>query len=315
MRVILAPMQGVLDHLMRETLTAINSYDLCISEFVRVVDSRLPAKVFYRLVPELLHSGCTRAGTPVRVQLLGQQADWLAENAALAIELGSPGIDLNFGCPAPTVNKSNGGAVLLKSPETIYTIVKAVRAAVPAHLPVSAKIRLGYEDKSRYIDISDAVYQAGANELAVHARTKVEGYKAPAHWHYLADICQRIPIPVIANGEIWQHADAQQCLHQSHCPDLMVGRGAISLPNLCQVIKFNAPHLPWPEVLRLMQGYCAQDLASDKADYFPSRIKQWFSYLKREYPEADQLFVSLRQFKETAPILAALNAAAKPTLA
>lgn len=99
--------------------------------------------LLHRLCPELKQDGKTRAGTPVRVQLLGQHPEWLAENAIRAIELGSPGVDLNFGCPAPTVNKSKGGAVLLKEPETVYRIVKAVREAVPAHLPVSAKIRLG----------------------------------------------------------------------------------------------------------------------------------------------------------------------------
>lgn len=159
MRVILAPMQGVLDHLMREVLTSVNDYDLCVSEFIRIVDQLLPAKVFYRLCPELLQDGKTRAGTPVRVQLLGQHPEWLAENAVRAIELGSPGVDLNFGCPAPTVNKSKGGAVLLKEPETIYRIVKAVREAVPAHLPVSAKIRLGYDDKDLYLENAQAVFQ------------------------------------------------------------------------------------------------------------------------------------------------------------
>lgn len=78
MRVILAPMQGVLDPLVRQLLTEVNDYDLCISEFVRVVDQRLPPKVFYRLCPELQQQGCTPSGTPVRVQLLGQHPQWLA---------------------------------------------------------------------------------------------------------------------------------------------------------------------------------------------------------------------------------------------
>ena len=89
MRVILAPMQGVLDPPVRQLLTEFNEYDLCISEFVRVVDQLLPSKVFYRLCPELLNGGKTASGTPVRVQLLGQSPEWLAENALRAVELGS----------------------------------------------------------------------------------------------------------------------------------------------------------------------------------------------------------------------------------
>ena len=119
MRVILAPMQGVLDPPVRQLLTEFNEYDLCISEFVRVVDQLLPSKVFYRLCPELLNGGKTTSGTPVRVQLLGQSPEWLAENALRAVELGSPGVDLNCGCPSKTVNGSNGGASLLKQPELI----------------------------------------------------------------------------------------------------------------------------------------------------------------------------------------------------
>ena len=307
MRVILAPMQGVLDHLMREVLTSVNDYDLCVSEFIRVVDQLLPAKVFYRLCPELLQDGKTRAGTPVRVQLLGQHPEWLAENAVRAIELGSPGVDLNFGCPAPTVNKSKGGAVLLKEPETVYRIVKAVREAVPAHLPVSAKIRLGYDDKELYMDNAQAVFQGGANELAVHARTKREGYKAPAHWEYVDAIRRALPIPVTANGEIWDHQDALSCASVSGCDALMVGRGAISLPNLANVMKTGCPHMSWAEVLQLMVSYTEQDLASDKADYYPSRIKQWFSYIVREYPQADELFRRIRTIKTADEIRIALE--------
>lgn len=307
MHVTLAPMQGVLDHLMRETLTAINDYDLCISEFVRVVDQLLPAKVFYRLCPELKQGGKTRAGTPVRVQLLGQHPEWMAENALRAIELGSPGVDLNFGCPAPTVNKSQGGAVLLKTPETVHAIVKAVREAVPAHITVSAKIRLGFEDKSLYMENADAVYQGGADELAVHARTKVEAYRPPAHWEYIDAIRRALPIPVTANGEIWNHQDATRCQQASGCERLMVGRGALSLPNLANVMKQNCAHLRWPEVLALMVTYSREDAAGDKADYTPSRIKQWFSYLVREYPQADDLFRRVRTIKVADEIRAALE--------
>ena len=146
-RLILAPMEGVLDHLMRDLLTRINPFDLCVTEFIRVVDMRLPPRVFHRLCPELQQGCKTPVGTPVRVQLLGQDENWLAENADQACLLGGQGIDLNFGCPAKTVNKSRGGAALLADSEQLYRIAKAVRAAVPAHLPVSAKIRLGLGDR------------------------------------------------------------------------------------------------------------------------------------------------------------------------
>ena len=135
-------MEGVVDHLMRDMLTRVGGFDLCVTEFMRVVENKLSKKTLYRLCPELRNGAKTPSGVPVRVQLLGQHPQWLAENAQLAVELGSPGIDLNFGCPAKTVNKSKGGAVLLQTPEVLYDIVKEVRSAVPESLPVTAKYAL-----------------------------------------------------------------------------------------------------------------------------------------------------------------------------
>ncbi|MBR9728960.1 tRNA dihydrouridine(16) synthase DusC [Shewanella intestini] len=309
MRVILAPMEGVVDDHMRDLLSSINPYDLVVTEFVRVVNQLLPDKVYYKLCPELHHGGKTPSGTPVRVQLLGQHPQWMAENAYKAVALGSHGVDANFGCPAKMVNKSNGGAILLRSPDTIHDIVKAMRQAVPAEQPVTAKIRLGFEDKSLFLENARAIYEAGATEIAVHARTKVEGYKPPAYWEYISEIKQALPIPVIANGEIWNKTDAQRCIEITGTNDIMVGRGAISLPNLADTIKNDRAAYTWAQTLVLLKQYTQRELNGRKADYFPSRIKQWFTYLNRQYPEADSLFRQLRVFKTTADIVEVLNKA------
>lgn len=295
MRVILAPMQGVLDPFVRALLTSVNQYDLCISEFVRVVDQLLPDKVFYRLCPELYNQGRTPSGTPVRVQLLGQHPAWLAENALRAIALGSPGIDLNCGCPSKTVNGSDGGAALLKQPELIYRATKALREAIPADLPVSVKVRLGWDCTSQALEIADAVAQGGATEIAVHGRTKTDGYRAERiNWQKIGEIRQRLRIPVIANGEIWHWADGQRCQTISGCEDLMVGRGALNIPNLSYVLKENASKLPWPQVLQLLKRYAAVENQFDSGFYHIARCKQWLRYLQNEYPEATALFERIK---------------------
>ena len=308
MRIVLAPMEGVVDHLMREMLTEIGGFDLCITEFVRVVDQLLPRRVFTRLCPELLQDGKTLAGTPVRVQLLGQEPEWLAENAARAVELGSPGIDLNFGCPAKTVNKSKGGAVLLRETEQLYRIVSAVRAAVPSQFPVTAKMRLGYDDTDLALDNARALAEAGASELTVHARTKADGYRPPAYWPWIAKIRQVVAINVVANGEIWQPEHAALCREQSTSPDIMIGRGALAQPNLAMRIKHGGAALPWPEVLALLMRYSEFEIAGDKGLYYANRIKQWFSYLKLQYPEAEQLFAQLRLLRKSSDIVTLLQA-------
>ena len=195
MRVVLGPMEGVLDHLMRQILTEINDYDLCVTEFVRVIDQLLPDHVFHRLCPELLQGSQTASGVPVHVQLLGQEPNWMAENAIKAASLGARGIDINFGCPAKMVNKSKGGAALLQHPELIHRVVKACREAVPETIPVTAKIRLGWENPEDCFEIVDAIQSAGANELTVHARTKQGGYKASEiKWDYINQIRERFDI-------------------------------------------------------------------------------------------------------------------------
>ena len=310
MRVILAPMEGVLDHIMRKVLTEIGGYDLCVTEFVRVVNQLISDRALYRLCPELIdvdaYGSTTPSGTPVRVQLLGQEPQCMAENAAKVVELGSNGVDLNFGCPAKMVNKSRGGAILLKDPENLYQIIKAVRDAVPHDSLVTAKIRLGYEDKTLAVENAQAVEAAGANELTVHARTKVEGYKPPAHWEWIAKIKQQVSIPVIANGEIWTLADAIKCREISQCRDIMVGRGALATPNLAQVIKGNSAVMPWEETRTLLLKYSEFETYGDKSKYFPNRIKQWLRYLKLQYVEADELFNEIRTLKTADSIRALL---------
>ncbi len=307
MQVMLAPMEGVVDHLMRDMLTQVGGFDLCVTEFVRVVDQLMPAKVFHRICPELLSDGKTPAGVPVRVQLLGQSPEWLAENAFRACELGSHGVDLNFGCPAKIVNKNKGGAVLLKETDTLYNIVSAVRSAVPTQQLVSAKMRLGFEDKSLALDNAKALEEAGAGLLVVHARTKTEGYKPPAYWDWIAKIKQEVSIPVVANGEIWSYQDALKCMEQSQSSMLMLGRGALAMPNLAHVVRGNQHAMPWHQVKSLLIQYSGYEIYGDKGRYYPNRIKQWLGYLQRQYSQAEELFLRIRTLRTSAEIVSQLQ--------
>ncbi|WP_226093649.1 tRNA dihydrouridine(16) synthase DusC [Dickeya oryzae] len=308
MRVLLAPMEGVLDSLVRELLTEVNDYDLCITEFLRVVDSRLPVKAFYRLCPELRHGSRTPSGTRVRVQLLGQYPQWLAENAARAVELGSWGVDLNCGCPSKLVNGSGGGATLLKDPELIYQAAKAMRDAVPLSLPVTVKVRLGWDSGERQFEIADAVAQAGASELVVHGRTKEDGYRADRiNWASIGDIRQRLNIPVIANGEIWDWQSAQDCMAVTGCDAVMIGRGALNVPNLSRVIKYREARMPWSEVVQLLQKYVRLEKQGDTGLYHVARIKQWLGYLRKEYDDASELFSQIRALTTSADIARVIN--------
>ncbi len=185
---LLAPMEGLTDPVMRDVLTQIavdlnanngKGYDWSVSEFIRVTNHVLPEHVFYKYIPELHTKSKTQAGTAIHAQLLGSNPQLMAENACKVAEMGSPAVDLNFGCPAKTVNNHRGGSVLLDEPNVIQEIISAVRLAVPSNIPVSAKIRLGYNDTQNIDDIRQAIADSGADWLTIHARTKKQGYKPP----------------------------------------------------------------------------------------------------------------------------------------
>ncbi|MCD1127005.1 tRNA dihydrouridine(16) synthase DusC [Jinshanibacter sp. LJY008] len=295
MRVMLAPMEGVLDAFVRELLTEVNDYDLCVTEFVRVVNTLLPQKSFYRLCPELHNGGRTKSGTPIRVQLLGNSPEWMAENAFRATEMGSHGIDVNCGCPAKRVTGGDGGASLLRSPETIYQVTKAIRNAVSSEQKVSVKIRLGWDSIDHRFEIADAVQQGGASEITIHGRTKEDGYKAEKiNWQAIGEIRQRLSIPVIANGEIWSYEDGQRCREITGCDGLMIGRGALNVPNLGSVVKHQQDKMPWEQVLRLLKKYVQTNNPYDTGMYNIARTKQWLGYLRKEYSEALKLFSEIR---------------------
>lgn len=307
MRIMLAPMEGVVDHQVRDILTRIGGLDGCVTEFVRVTDQVLPYKVFLRYAPELEHNCLTPNGVPVKLQLLGGKPEPMAINAVEAVAAGARAIDLNFGCPAKTVNKNDGGACLLRQPDRVYAIVKAVRDAIPANVPVSAKIRLGFEDRSSYLENALAVEAAGASELVVHARSKADGYKPPAYWEYIADIRRTISTPVVANGEIWSLEDYYRCRAQSGCEDIMLGRGLLACPDLARQIKADIAGeeyrpLSWDEICQMLFHYYQQTLPRYVEKNCGNRVKQWLMYLRRQYPQADIFFERIKRAREPAAI-------------
>ena len=307
-------MEGLLDFVLRDILTRVGGIDRCVSEFIRITDQLLPERVFTRIVPELHNGSRTLAGVPVRAQLLGSDPVCLAENAARLAGLRPAGIDLNFGCPAKVVNRHGGGALLLETPEIIFDIVAAVRRAVPGHIPVSAKMRLGFNDDSRAVECALAIAGGGADELVVHARTKAQAYRPPAYWERIADIRAAVRIPVVANGEIWTVEDAHRCREASGCDMLMLGRGVVTDPGLGWAIKasMNAAvpqnRVGWPELLpRLAEFWhvvCTRLDARSRA----GRLKQWLNFLRRRFPEAQIAYQQIRTTNDPALIDAWLAA-------
>jgi tRNA-dihydrouridine synthase C len=232
----LAPMDGVTDAVYRDLLTGLgggrSGISVCVSEFVRVTRDPAPAAVLRRDVPELLRGGRTPAGVPVFVQILGGDAEPVARTAQAAAQLGAPGVDLNFGCPAKTVNNHDGGATLLKYPERIERIVGRTRALVPAEVPVTMKMRVGWDSSEGIETIARAAERGGAAWITIHARTRAQLYRPPVVWDALARARAAVRIPVVANGDLRTVADVPACAGESQCEGFMIGRAAMARPGL-----------------------------------------------------------------------------------
>ena len=311
MQIYLAPMEGVIDPHMRYLLDQLGGIDLCVTEFIRVSKTVLPSHIFLSACPELtplterLSGEESKYGSTntTRVQLLGSDPELISLNAQKAAGLGATAIDLNFGCPAKTVNRSYGGARLLDNTKLLYDIVKATREHVPTQTLVTAKIRLGYEDRSSYLRNASAIAEAGADELIVHARSKADGYQPPAYWAYINEIQQQLDIPVIANGEIWTIEDYIACREQSGCDNVMLGRGLLSRPDLGLAIKAyqrgeDYQYMSWPQIAELALSLLRLTQAYYPPKHMGNRIKQWLFYLMRSYPQAGTLFETIKRSRD-----------------
>lgn len=365
MTLALAPMEGLVDHHMRELLTRDSAFDFCVTEFLRVTDQLLAERAFRRICPESFNQWKTPSGTPVHLQLLGNNVSAMTDNACRGAVLGAPVIDVNFGCPmfgmdqngqrakrrrntrlkattykhikdehinnkhsryidcpvrlrngqknrllkrkkdttnVNTCGESYGGSILLQYPDEIFNLLSTMRKALPEHVPLTAKMRLGYEDKTLAIENAQAIEEAGVSQLCIHARTKTEGYKPPAHWHYIARIKEHVNLPILANGEIWNLDDYKLAKQESNCEHIMLGRGAVAMPDLAiQVQRFenNEEHDvdDWNQRLKDMLWMMDSISKANHDTATQGKIKQWLAFLKFRYTEAQPFFQSIKKLK------------------
>ena len=309
----LAPMDGVTDWVYRELLTDLagsdSRIDLCVSEFVRVTRTPVVPKVIERHCPEVAHGGRTRAGVPVFVQLLGGDPQPMAESAVIAAELGAPGIDVNFGCPAKTVNNHDGGATILKTPRRVESIVGAMRAAVPDAIPISVKIRLGWDSADHVEEIARAAEAGGAAWLTIHARTRLQGYKPPVDWPSIGRAREAIAIPVVANGDLNTVADVAACRRITGCSSFMIGRGAMARPRLFRQLRGEPePELDLHWWCRLVSRYADALLRSGAPERAAlGRVKQWLRLAAPAFDVLARLFHRVKRMNDLATARAALE--------
>ncbi|MGI4788432.1 MAG: tRNA dihydrouridine synthase [Janthinobacterium lividum] len=324
---ILAPMQGLTDAPMRAYQSESGAFTFAVSEFLRISGDVPSAKMFFRHVPELHCGGRTPAGLPVQVQLLGGDAGRMAASAVVAYEAGAKAVDINFGCPAPTVNRHDGGAALLKYPSRIQEIVAAIRGALPLEIPVSAKLRLGWDSADSIFENAERAAAGGASWITIHGRTRVQGYAPPADWVRIGQVRDQLSIPVVANGDLWSIDDFKRCRDMTGCTQFMLGRGALANPYLPQQVACElgiatkactdeeSGPIDWVPHLNRLIALTAQiegkSLVDKRSDHFlVCRLKQWLNLADKQGQFTE--FEAVKRLETTAELFAFLGESKAP---
>lgn len=284
---ILAPMEGVGDACFRKAMASIAGFDEGVRDFLRVPSNAHVKSLATRYQADEI------APIPLAAQLMGSDPELMAEMAYEMQLRGAPRIDLNCGCPSNTVTGRGAGSSLLKDPNFLHQIAKSMVQAVS--IPVTAKLRSGFEDISLFKENLLAAQESGIHYLTLHPRTKVDGYGPPARWDLIAEAKSILKIPVVGNGDILTVQDALNMLKVTKCDALMVGRGSVINPFLFQEIKAYFAKVPyersWSALLRYFEVYTAEIAPEMPTRSKISKMKQLTSFLFKANP----LLLSYRQ--------------------
>lgn len=232
-KVVLAPMAGVCNSAFRRIIKEMGAgllYAEMVSDKALVYNNEKTKDMLYM----------TESERPISQQIFGSDKKSFVEAAKIIEKSMHPDIiDINMGCPVPKVAvKSQAGSALLKDPDKIYDIVKAVKEVV--NVPVTVKIRSGWDKNSiNAVLVAKTCEKAGASAIAVHPRTRSQGYSGKADWNIIKEVKDAVNIPVIGNGDILSAKDAKQMIEETGCDAVMIGRGTLGNPYLIkQVVRY-----------------------------------------------------------------------------
>lgn len=243
----LAPMEGVGDRCFRKAMASVGGFDEAVTDFIRV-----PSNAHVESLAKVYQADETTP-IPLAAQIMGSDLSLMAEMAIEIERRGAPRIDLNCGCPSNTVTGRGAGSSLLKDPSFLYEVARSIVKAVK--IPVSIKMRSGYQDTSLFRENLLAAQESGAVFITLHPRTKIDGYTPPAKWELIREAKQVLRIPVVGNGDILTAEDALRMLQTTGCDALMIGRGAISDPFIFRKIKAAYSGTSFVPEKAMMQNY------------------------------------------------------------
>ncbi len=296
----LAPMEGLGDHFFRKAIACIGGFDEACTEFIRVSSNVHIPFLSKKYDPNEI------APYPLAAQLMGQDPILLAQMTEALIIKGAPRIDLNCGCPSNTVVGKGAGSSLLKIPEHLYEIVSAMTKTARKRVPISVKMRSGYNDTSLLLANLDAAEKGGASFITLHHRTKIEGYTPPVYWDRIKLAKAHINIPLIGSGDINSPQDAKKMFEETGCDGLMIGRAAVRNPLIFHEIRAYFEGKPYKREWLLIQSYFQkfkEELESSdlKSRSVINKFKQLIANYFIDFPEALDLKKELLIQKDPSP--------------
>lgn len=270
----LAPMEGVGDRCFRKAMASIGGFNEAVTDFIRV-----PTNAHVQSLAKVYQAD-ELGSIPLAAQIMGSDPDLMGAMAQELERKGAPRIDINCGCPSNTVTGRGAGSSLLKNPSFINEVAKAVVQAV--RIPVTIKMRSGFEDTSLFKENMLAAQESGVRYITLHPRTKAEGYGPPARWDLIAEAKSFLKIPLVGNGDILTVEHALQMLKRTGCDALMVGRGCIINPFLMLQIQahFSGENFQpkWSDLVRYFEVYLAEMAPDAPLKMKVNKIKQLLSF-------------------------------------
>lgn len=300
-RTLFAPMEGVTHPILRELIARRGGVGAVCTEFVRVTANPLGRAILTK------HVVRPSVGL-LSVQVMGNHLQQMAEATQMVTDAGADIVDINLGCPAPRAVRKGVGSAMLKDLDLLARVLSAMRKST--HLPLSAKIRAGYDDASGVVQIARVVQEAGADFIAVHPRRRVDFYEGVADWRIIKLLVQELRIPVVGNGDIWYAADALRMRTETGCAAVMMGRPVLRNPWIFrQVAELTRGEEPVAPDGALVLAHL-EELSVALSEGYPTRsalgmLKEQMRYLATSIDDGGAFLRSSLRAPTTSELLAA----------